>query len=242
MRSIREITENIKSGASSAHAFIIEGRPRRARDAVIDGLLSELGCHALDVVRMQMSGKTQYKTEDASAFTERLEMGAYGSVLAGVVDDADALSVTVQNKLLKTLEEPQDSVLIFLGTSNRDRLLDTVRSRCSVIRVQDLAEGQAAADFEEDAALIKEAAALMTDGSGFSSFREAADKCVKSKSDALLLVDMLEDGLRERMLGGESPESLAVCIETAERARMDIERDMDKGKALKRLFLELQGI
>ena len=81
----------------------------------------------------------------------------------------------------------------------------------------------------------------MIDGSPFYEFREAASKCVKSKADALLLVDALEDSLRENMLNGEDPVAYAERIELTELARADIERDMDKNKALKRLFLELKG-
>ena len=47
--------------------------------------------------------------------------------------------------------------------------------------------------------------------------------------------------LREQMMNGNDPAASAERIEAAERTRMDIERDMDKNKALKRLFLEIAG-
>jgi hypothetical protein len=98
-------------------------------------------------------------------------------------------------------------------------------------------------DDEESVRLdeIKEAAALMGGRTPFYEFREAANKCVKSKMDALQLVDALEDDLREAMLTGDDAAAYAERIELAELARADIERDMDKNKALKRLFLELKG-
>ena len=58
MRDRAELIANIKSGRSSAHAFILEGGPKPARDGFIDELLSGLQVHGLDIVRMQMSGKT----------------------------------------------------------------------------------------------------------------------------------------------------------------------------------------
>lgn len=39
-----------------------------------------------------------------------------------------------QNKLLKTLEEPSDGVYIFIGVTDVEGLLPTVRSRCQVLR------------------------------------------------------------------------------------------------------------
>ena len=235
MRDIVELVENLRSGESAAHAYIIEGRSKEARNRFIGELISGLGCSSLDTVRMDMSGKSAYKVDDASAFSERLMMGAYGSFLAGIIDDADSMSEIVQNKLLKTIEEPHSSVVLLLGTSNPDHLLSTVRSRCMTLRVSDY--GFEDEDAEEAARLdeIAEAAALMTDGSHFYEFREAINKCVKSKSDALLLVDALEDSLREGMLTGDDPAAYAECIELAETARADIERDMDKIKALSEL-------
>ena len=241
MRDIIELVENLRSGESAAHAYILEGRSKDARNRFIDELVSGLGCSSLDIVRMDMSGKSAYKAEDASAFSERLTMGAYSSFLAGIIEDADSMSEIVQNKLLKTIEEPHSSVVLLLGTSNPDHLLSTVRSRCMTIRVSDY--GFEEEDADEAARLdeINEAASMMIDGSRFYEFREAVNKCVKSKADALLLVDALEDALREDMLSGADSVAYAERIELAEIARSDIERDMDKNKALKRLFIELKG-
>ena len=82
----------------------------------------------------------------------------------------------------------------------------------------------------------------MTDkAAAFCEFRDAVEKSVKSRQDAIALLDMLEDILREQMMNGNDPAASAERIEAAERTRMDIERDMDKNKALKRLFLEIAG-
>lgn len=241
MRDIRELVENLKGGESAAHAYILEGKSKEARGRFISGMISALGCTGLDIVRMEMSGKSAYKVSDASAFSERLTMGAYGNFLTGIIEDADSMSEIVQNKLLKTIEEPHSSVVLLMGTSNPDHLLSTVRSRCVAIRVSDY--GFEDDDSEETARAegIRAVAALMTGGAPFYEFRDAAGKCVKSKADALMMVDFLEDALREDMLAGDNAAAYAGRIESAEAARADIERDMDKNKALKRLFLELNG-
>ncbi len=43
------------------------------------------------------------------------------------------------------------------------------------------------------------------------------------------------------MMSGDSPAAMAERLELCEKARADIERDMDRNKALKRLRLELTG-
>ncbi len=56
-----------------------------------------------------------------------------------IIDEAELLdrslsNAPVQNAILKTLEEPPDRTVIILITSNEDRLLPTIRSRCHRVR------------------------------------------------------------------------------------------------------------
>lgn len=51
-----------------------------------------------------------------------------------VINKAEKMTVESQNALLKTLEEPPAYVIIILITSNKDSLLDTIKSRCEVIK------------------------------------------------------------------------------------------------------------
>lgn len=256
-RTVNGIIENICGGASSAHAYIVEGRAGEARDTFIKELAMGLECLApdvsarpcgscdacrqvaagssMDIVRMQMSGKTGYKTEDANTFAERLDMGAYGRFLVGVIDDADSLSETVQNKLLKTLEEPRDNVIILLGSSNPDHLLSTVRSRCSSVRVQE--DWKEEESSKEEA--LKETARMLYGGRAFHEFRDALEKSVKTRADAILLTELAEDISRERMIAGDDPALMAARLELCEKARADMEQGMDRSRALKRLYLEL---
>ena len=259
---LNAIIKSIAGGDSSAHAYIVEGKAGSGRDDFIKRLSMGLECRcadlsarpcgscdacrqvaagsSMDIVRMQMSGKNGYKTEDANAFSSRLDMGAYGRYLIGIIDDADSLSETVQNKLLKTLEEPRPGVILLLGTSNPDHLLSTVRSRCGSIR---LPAGQDAPDEEESekADALKAAAAMLSGEGAFCEFRDAVEKSVKTRADALMLIDHAEEGFRERMKSGDMPAAMADRLELCEKARADIERDMDRNKALKRLRLELTG-
>ena len=259
---LNAIINSIAGGSSSAHAYIVEGRAGSGRADFITKLSMGLEClspdiqsrpcgrcdacrqvaagSSMDIVRMQMSGKTGYKTDDANAFSSRLDMGAYGRYLIGIIDDADSMSETVQNKLLKTLEEPRPDVILLLGTSNPDHLLSTVRSRCSTIRLQNDQGEQDEAESEK-ADAFRAAAPLLCGEGAFYEFRDAAEKCVKTRDDALMLIDHAEEIFHERMMSGDEPAAMADRLELCERARADIERDMDKNKALKRLRLELTG-
>ncbi len=70
---------------------------------------------------------------------------ARGGRKVAIIDDADDLNDEAANAFLKTLEEPPDgSVLILIGTSPETQL-DTIISRCRVVRFAPLTEAELAA-------------------------------------------------------------------------------------------------
>lgn len=244
---------------SSAHAFIVEDANEERRGDFVRKFVKGLNCEdpdignrpcgkcpsciqveagtSMDVFHMELSGKTSYKVEDANPFIERLGMGSYGRHIIGVIDKADLLSETVQNKLLKTLEEPEEGAVIILAADNRDNLLDTVRSRCNVIRVNDFGE-QDENDREAREAIVKMADEF--DRYLFHEMRTAAERNIKTREDALELLDVLEDEYRSRMIEGRDMGEMVRRIDLIERARMDMSIGMSHGRTLKRLYLEIR--
>lgn len=70
------------------------------------------------------------KVEDAEALIEDTVTVPYESNhKLYFVYSADKMNTAAQNKLLKTLEEPQKYVTIFLGVQKESAMLDTVKSR-----------------------------------------------------------------------------------------------------------------
>ncbi len=57
-----------------------------------------------------------------------------------IIDEAELLEQVGQNALLKTLEEPPAQTYIILVTTNEDKLLPTVRSRCQRVAFVPLAD------------------------------------------------------------------------------------------------------
>lgn len=53
-----------------------------------------------------------------------------------IIPDAELMNNQAQNALLKTIEEPPEYVIIFLLTSNMDRILDTISSRCINLNIK----------------------------------------------------------------------------------------------------------
>jgi DNA polymerase-3 subunit delta' len=59
-----------------------------------------------------------------------------------VISHADKMTVPASNSLLKLLEEPPDRTLILLTSSEYNRILPTIVSRCQVIRFDPLLENE----------------------------------------------------------------------------------------------------
>jgi DNA polymerase-3 subunit delta' len=51
-----------------------------------------------------------------------------------IVDDADSMQETAQEAFLKTLEEPPSYAIVLLLAAETERLLETIRSRCTLVR------------------------------------------------------------------------------------------------------------
>ncbi|HSQ89866.1 ATP-binding protein [Romboutsia sp.] len=51
-----------------------------------------------------------------------------------IINDAEKMTIEAQNALLKTLEEPPEYAIMILITSNKEALLDTIKSRCEIIK------------------------------------------------------------------------------------------------------------
>lgn len=96
-----------------------------------------------------------------------------------VLRDFDRANAAAQNALLKTLEEPRPSTLLLLESSQPDRLLPTIRSRCVRITLEALEPERARAVLEAGGVEAGAAAKLSrwcegAPGRGFELLRQGA--------------------------------------------------------------------
>ena len=57
-----------------------------------------------------------------------------------IIDNSDKMTTEAQNCLLKTLEEPQEYVVIILIASNENNILATVKSRCTKLFFENISD------------------------------------------------------------------------------------------------------
>lgn len=66
-----------------------------------------------------------------------------------ILDNADTMTKEAQNCLLKTLEEPPEFVVIILIGSVESNFLSTIKSRCNILKFQDISNEQIEAYLRE---------------------------------------------------------------------------------------------
>ena len=52
-----------------------------------------------------------------------------------IINSAEKLNPSAANTMLKFIEEPEDNIIGFLITTNKENVLDTIKSRCQIINV-----------------------------------------------------------------------------------------------------------
>ncbi|MDT8390634.1 MAG: hypothetical protein RRC34_09025 [Lentisphaeria bacterium] len=81
-----------------------------------------------------ISKSRQILVDDMREFESKISLTpAKGFRKIGVIFEADRLNVNAQNAFLKTLEEPPGNLVLLLVTTQPQRLLPTIRSRCQLL-------------------------------------------------------------------------------------------------------------
>ncbi len=139
-------------------------------DIIIQGLEG-------DKVTMGVESIRKIK-EDMAVAPNELDIKVY------IVENADAMTVQAQNAFLLSLEEPPKYVMFFLICESANSLLETVRSRAPVLRVERLDTKEVekhVLEYDKRAKQLKE-----DDPRAFNTLIFAADGCI---GRALSLLD-----------------------------------------------------
>jgi DNA polymerase-3 subunit delta' len=150
-----------------------------------------------------------------------------------VLERVDTMNDEVANRLLKTLEEPPHYVHLILLTDQLGQVLDTVISRCQLVRFDPLPHGRIVERLESNGIEPEraDAAARLALGDG----RRAE---FLSGEDGLALRADVEALVRAALADADgATEPWRALLERAEEARERAERDIDERKK-QRLELE----
>jgi len=246
----------LESGSPS-HAYLLHGPPgtgkRTAARAFAAELLAEgepdpdavrrrvaSGSHP-DLTWVRPTGAHVMRVEDVDqpvvAAAGRTPFEARRRVF--VLERIDTMNDEVANRLLKTLEEPASFVHLILITDALGRVLETVVSRCQLVRFDPLPAERIAASLSAEgmAADDAQACARLALGNATRARYLASDEGRALRSDVERLV-------RLALAGGEggatSEQAWRPLLTRAEERRAEAEEALERAKR-DRLELEPKG-
>ncbi len=151
-----------------------------------------------------------------------------------VLERVDTMNDEVANRLLKTLEEPASFVHLILLTDSLGRVLDTVISRCQLVRFDPLPAARIAAALEAEGveAEVADACARLALGNA------ARARLLASPVGASLRAEV--EAFARAALDGEPGESWRPLLERAEARRAEAE-DAVVAAGVERLEMEPKG-
>ena len=179
------------------HAFLLAGAEHLGKDAVARALVAdelkrpvagwqELAGHPDVRVLVREEGEKNIGIEAVRGFIEHFSRSSFGGGRKiGIISGAHELSQEAANALLKTLEEPAGKALLVLIAHSLDRLPETVKSRCQVVRFltvppNEVSEGLVRRGVDPISA---KAAAAFSVGRPGLAVRHAEDATLRSEHD-----------------------------------------------------------
>jgi DNA polymerase III subunit delta' len=238
--------------AGPSHAYLFHGPAGTGKRTVARAFAAELlaaGSEDEDAVRLRVehgthpdltwvrpSGAHVMRVEDVdgpvvSAAT-RTPFEARRRVF--VLERVDTMNDEVANRLLKTLEEPAHFVHLILLTDALGRVLETVVSRCQLVRFDPLPAARIAARLEAEGVPAERADAC----SRLALGNAARARLLASPEGQELRAEV--EAFAQAALEGEPGESWKPLLERAERRRGEAEAAL-AAAAARRLELEPKG-
>lgn len=154
IESVRESLKKIISSGNISHAFLFAGSKGTGKTSAARILAKVINCENLgkngepcdkceqcksiskgsnlDVI--EMDAASHRGIDDIRNLRDVVKLApAHAKKKVYIIDEAHMLTTEASNALLKTLEEPPDHVVFILATTNPEKLIDTIKSRTTLI-------------------------------------------------------------------------------------------------------------
>jgi replication-associated recombination protein RarA len=234
-------TDKMRAAQTFAKAAHCTGTPKPC-GACLSCVKADHGNHE-DILYLTRDGNS-IGVKQIEDLQVRLRSKPFASKrIIAIVDEAERMTPQSQNKLLKTLEEPSGGNIVILLTANAASLLETIRSRCVVLRLT----AAFGADADAHAALAETFVLKLTAGGAYHDLSQlvgatAERDAAEAFLDALALclrnaaVAAVSDGGPQR---GCSCDELLRFIDCAEEARRGIGDGFNVKYAFKSMILKM---
>ena len=233
------LLKNIRE-SHTAHAYIFSGGSKESREELGNWFASALLCTSEeppcgaclscrkivhgnheDMIHIaKESDRETISVEQISTLVEKLSFKPYGNRYAVIIEDAELMNTSAQNKLLKTLEEPVSETVLVLLCDKTESLLPTILSRC--VKFYLSSSGSSISDEIQKSA--EAFAALALSGAPYYKKKNAIQQIISdkenSRSNALQFIDALEDVLSEKLTADAGLPACSASFRLSEMIRM----------------------
>ena len=132
-----------------SHAYLFDGPEHIGKKTLAlafcklilqNGSTREYGANNIEenpdlVILRPDEDKKQIIIEQIRDLQKKLSLFPYSAKYkVAIIEQADMMSKSAANSILKTLEEPSSTTILMLLTSNSVNLLDTIKSRCQTLK------------------------------------------------------------------------------------------------------------
>lgn len=128
------VTETLKAEVKNkkiAHAYLFAGSRGTGKTTVARILAQSLGTSEKDLY--EMDAASNRGIDDIRMLREGVYATPFESAYkVYIIDEAHMLTRDAWNAFLKTLEEPPKHAIFVLATTERDKVPDTIQSRCEI--------------------------------------------------------------------------------------------------------------
>lgn len=132
--AVKTIKKELENGT---HVFLMVGNAGCGKTTLARIIASEVGAGDLSVTEINSADNRGIDT--ARDILDKMRFNpADGSAMIWILDEVHMITNAGQNALLKALEEVPESVYFVLCTTDPQKLIEPLKSRCSVINVKPL--------------------------------------------------------------------------------------------------------
>lgn len=130
-----ESLRNAIKADNLGHAYLLTGGRGIGKTTIARIIAGELGVASEDIV--ELDAASNRGIDDARELREQVMARPFSSKYkVYILDEAHMLTKEASNALLKTLEEPPSYVKFILCTTNPEKLLPTIKSRCQHLKLK----------------------------------------------------------------------------------------------------------
>lgn len=247
--AVRESLKKIIEKKSIPHAFLFAGPKGTGKTSAARILAKIINCedlkdgkpcdkceqcksttsgNNLDVI--EMDAASHRGIDDVRILRDAVKLSPVsGNKKIYIIDEVHMLTTEASNALLKTLEEPPEHVVFILATTNPEKLIETIRSRTTLIQFRKATIPEIVGSLRR----VAEAEKVKIDDAGLTLIAEAADGAFR---DAIKILEQLIS--EEQDL---SKESLEEFLFKNKSYNLDSFTKLLVGKDLKALLAEVEG-